>query len=67
MTRMNRLQKTRLSEGLTQMQLAEKSSVNLATLQKLESGVNNIKEAKGSTLLKLSIALNISIEDLIKD
>lgn len=62
---MNKLKQIREQKGLLQKELAELSGVKLATVQKLDGGINNVNKAQGETLYKLAKVLEISIEDLI--
>ena len=62
---MNKLKEIREQKGLYQKDLAELSGVKLATVQKLDGGVNNINKAQGETLYKLAKVLEVSMEDLI--
>jgi transcriptional regulator with XRE-family HTH domain len=55
----------RRAAGLSQQELSEKSGVKLTTLQKLESGVNDIMGAKVGTVLALVRALGTTVEDLV--
>lgn len=55
----------RRAAGLSQQELSEKSGVKLTTLQKLESGVNDIMGAKVGTVLALARALGTTVEDLV--
>ena len=59
------LKDVRLQRKLSQSQLAEKSNVNLKTIQAYEQNVKNINNAHLETLLKLSIALDCKIENII--
>lgn len=62
---MNKLKEIREQRGLLQKELADMSGIKLATVQKLDGGVNNINKAQAETLYKLSKALGVSMEDLI--
>lgn len=53
--------------GLTQRELANKSGVNIQTLRKYEQGTKNINNARIKTILKLAIALNCNISDILTD
>lgn len=64
-TRVNELQRRRRLLGYTQRILAERSGVNLRTLQQYEIGSKDLKKASGSTLLALSRELGCSMEELI--
>jgi len=48
-----KLKEIRQAKGLTQQQLSVESGIKLATIQKLESGVNGLSGAKFSTVLAL--------------
>jgi len=57
------LAKIRKEKGLTQERLAREASISYHTIVKLENG--GIKDPKASTLVKLSQALQVSINELI--
>lgn len=57
------LAKLRKEKGLTQEGLARKANISYHTLIKLESG--GIKNPKIETLVKLSKALNVSLDRLV--
>lgn len=61
------LKDIRLSRGLSQSQLAEKSGVNLRTLQQYEQGSRDINGASLSSLADLCIALNCNLPDILTD
>lgn len=63
---MSKLKTIRESKGLSQSKLAEVSGVNLRTLQYYEQGYKDINKAQGITLLKISQALDCTIEDLLE-
>lgn len=58
------LAKVRKEKGLTQEGLARKANISYHTVIKLESG--GIKNPKVGTLLKLSEALGITTDKLLK-
>ena len=60
-----RLQELRKEKGWSQSDTAEKSGVKLSTIQKLESGFNNIFKARFHTLYALAQALEVSVEYLV--
>lgn len=62
---MNNIQVRRKENGLSQDELSIKSGIKVSTIQKLESGANNILGAKTETTLKLAKALNTTVEDLV--
>ena len=55
----------RRSVGLSQQELSEKSGVKISTLQKLESGANDLMGAKVGIVLALAKALDTTVEDLV--
>lgn len=63
---MNNLLKLRKEQGLTRPDLEKLSGVPASTIHKLELGVNDMKGAKADTLYKLAIALNTTVEHLLK-
>ncbi len=62
---MKKLQKMRLSAGLSQSQLAQKAGVSVRTLQDYEQGHTDFMGASIRRALKLAQALGCRIEDLI--
>lgn len=58
------LARIRVSKGLTQEDLEERSSVSVSTIRKLEQG--DRKSARVSTLRKLAQALNVRTSDLFR-
>ena len=61
------LKEIRIDLGLSQSQLAKKAEVNLRMLQYYEQGVKDIKKASGETIKKLADALDVTMEEIIKD
>ena len=61
------LQEIRKKRGLSQSQLSKKSGIPLYTIQKYERGSRDINKAKLETLLKLCIALDCCITDILSD
>ena len=55
----------RRAAGLSQQDLSTKSEVKLSTIQKLESGANDLMGAKVGTVLALARALGTTVEDLV--
>jgi len=51
--------------GLSQDQLARKAGITYSTLTKLESGVNQNPKVK--TLQRLAKALDVTLDDLMKE
>lgn len=60
----NHVRELRKARGLTQIKLAKACGMHSRVLQKLESGEYDISGVRLRTLLALSDALNVSIEDL---
>jgi DNA-binding Xre family transcriptional regulator len=60
-----KLQQMRLSRNLTQAELAQKTGLNLRTLQYYEQGNKPIESARLDKLLKLCIVLKCKISDII--
>lgn len=64
---MNKLKEMRQNAKLTQVQLAEKAGINLRVLQHYEQGSKNFDHARLDTLLKVCIALDCKLADVIKN
>lgn len=62
-----KLQELRHNSGLSQYQLAKKANIKVRTLQNYEQGGRNLDGAKLETLLKLCIAMECKLIDLIED
>lgn len=60
-----KIQKQRKTYGCSQRELAEKSGVNLRTLQQYELGTKDIGKASVSAVLALANALGCKIEDIV--
>lgn len=61
-----RLQAQRKICGYSQRALAEKSGVNLRTLQQYELGAKDINKATGGSLLALAKTLGCRVEDILE-
>lgn len=61
----NRLQAYRKLIGLSQSELAERSGVNLRSIQQYEIGAKDIKKASVTTVIALSKALYCDAEELL--
>jgi transcriptional regulator with XRE-family HTH domain len=59
------IKRYRNGKGLSQEQLAQKAGITYSTLAKLESGVNQNPKVK--TLQQIARALEVSLDDLMKD
>ena len=66
MTQSN-LKNTRLTRELSQSQLAAAANINPRMLQYYEQGVKDLDGAKLATLLKICLALNCKLEDILPD
>lgn len=64
---MNRLKELREASGLSQSQLAKKADVNVWTIQSYETGRRSILKAEIGIMHKLAKALDVQIEDFIKE
>ena len=60
------LQNTRLSREMSQSQLAT-AAINGRVLQTYEQGGRDLSGAKLATLLKICLALNCKLEDILPD
>ena len=63
----NKLQNQRNEAGLSQAELSNKVNVSLMTLRKYEREALDINGAKLSTLLKLCLALDCTLSDILND
>ena len=61
------LKNTRNDRGITQAALSEATGISLRTLQHYEQGAKDINAAKLSTILKICIALQCEVGDIISD
>jgi len=64
---MTRLQKVRKEQGLSQSELAGYAQIPLRTLQALEQGTRDINKASAETVLRLSRALRVQMQDIMED
>lgn len=62
-----KLKEMRQSKGLSQSQLAEKTGINVRTIQHYEQGSKNFDHARIDTILKTCIALDCRLEDIIEN
>lgn len=63
----SKLQNTRLSREMSQSQLATAASINGRMLQYYEQGAKDLSGTKLATLLKICLALNCKLEDILPD
>lgn len=60
-----KLKEKRQGAGLSQSQLAEKTGINVRTIQHYEQGSKIFDHARIDTILKICIALNCKLEEII--
>lgn len=60
-----KLKEKRQAAGLSQSQLAEKTGINVRTIQHYEQGSKIFDHAHIDTILKICIALNCKLEEII--
>lgn len=60
------LQSYRISQMLTQEELASRANVNVRTLQDYEQGRKSINSARADTVLRLAEALGVTVEDILE-
>lgn len=60
-----KLKEKRIEAGLSQSQLAEKTGLNVRTIQHYEQGSKIFDHARIDTILKICVALNCKLEDVI--
>ena len=63
----DKLRNLRQSNNMSQSQLANAAGIPVRVLQSYESGARDISGAKLLTLLKLCMALNCKLQDIIPD
>lgn len=62
-----KLKEMRQAKGFSQAQLAEKTGINVRTLQHYEQGSKIFDNARIDTILKVCIALGCNLEDIIEN
>lgn len=62
-----KLKEMRQAKGLSQSKLAEKTGLNIRTIQHYEQGSKNFDHARIDTILKCCIALGCRMEDIIEN
>lgn len=65
MEKLGRLEHIRKCKGLSRKDLAKLSGVGEQTIVALETGINNVNNAKLSTLVNLAKALKVKVIDLL--
>lgn len=64
---MTKLKTKRLEAGLTQLQLAEQTGINMRVLQHYEQGTKKFDHARIDKILNVCIVLNCKLQDIIED
>lgn len=64
---MKKLKQVRQDRKLSQSQLAQKAGLNVRTLQHYEQGTKVFDNAKINTILKIALALDCRIEDILEN
>lgn len=62
-----KLKEMRQSRGLSQSQLAEKTGINVRTIQHYEQGSKIFDHARIDTILKICVALSCQLDDIIEN
>lgn len=62
-----KLKEMRQAKGLSQSQLAEKTGLNIRTIQHYEQGSKNFDHARIDTIMKVCIALGCKLEDVVEN
>ena len=65
--KLERLKEIRKSKGISRQTLANISGVSRDTIDALENGKTNVREAKLNTLLSLATALRVKVKHLLPD
>lgn len=64
---MSKLKEMRQKANLTQLQLAEKTELNVRTIQHYEQGSKIFDHARLDTILRICIALECKMSDVIEN
>lgn len=62
-----KLKAWRQAKGLSQSQLAEKTGINLRTIQHYEQGSKNFDHARIDTIMRACIALDCRLDDILEN
>lgn len=62
-----KLKELRRARGFSQIQLAEKTGLNVRTIQHYEQGSKNFDHARIDTILRVCIALDCKLEDILEN
>ena len=64
---MTKLKEMRQKANMTQNQLAKKTNISIRTLQSYEQGAKIFDNARIDTIMKICLALNCKISDVIEN
>lgn len=62
-----KLKAWRQAKGLSQSQLAEKTGINLRTIQHYEQGSKNFDHARIDTIMRACVALDCQLDDILEN
>ena len=62
-----KLKELRRARGFSQIQLAEKTGLNVRTIQHYEQSSKNFDHARIDTILRVCIALDCKLEDILEN
>lgn len=62
-----KLKAWRRAKGLSQSQLAEKTGINLRTIQHYEQGSKNFDHARIDTIMRVCVALDCRLDDILEN
>lgn len=64
---MSKVKEMRQKANLTQVELAEKTDISIRTLQSYEQGAKVFDHARIDTIIKVCLALNCKMTDVIEN
>lgn len=62
-----KLKAWRQAKGLSQSQLAEKTGINLRTIQHYEQGSKNFDHARIDTIMRVCVVLDCRLDDILEN
>lgn len=62
-----KLKAWRQAKGLSQSQLAEKTGINLRTIQHYEQGSKNFDHARIDAIMRVCVALDCRLDDILEN
>lgn len=62
-----KLKAWRQAKGMSQSQLAEKTGINLRTIQHYEQGSKNFDHARIDTIMRVCVALDCRLDDILEN